>query len=382
MNKVRIVEVCAVDGTMDNLLRELNLSLIDNGYDVIGVCSHGNVTQKLVNDGFNIISVDIDRSIKPLSNLKSVIRMYRLFRRLRPDIVHVHTPVAAALGRIAAKMAGVPVIVYTAHGFYFHENMKPVVYRLALSIEKFLARHFTDFIFTQSAEDAGTAVVNKFMQQDKVLAIGNGVDIWEKFNPEKINNDEVYLLKKEFGVGERDRVITFVGRLVKEKGIFDLLKAFIELERDNVKLLVVGNVFQGDRDKETCELVQEYKKFGNIIFTGARNDINNILYFTDIFCLPSYREGMPRSIIEAMAMRCAIVATNIRGSREEVVEGRTGFLTKLSDTGDLRDRIVKLLDDNILLEGMKLNGRRRAEELYDEKKVVKLQLDIFEKLLN
>jgi glycosyltransferase involved in cell wall biosynthesis len=382
MNKFKIIQVCAIDTTMDKLLRELNTSILKEGYILTGVCSNGNATQELINEGFNIVNVNIDRGIKPIANLKSIWNMYKLFKKLKPDIVHVHTPVAAALGRISSKLAGVPIIVYTAHGFYFHENMRPVVYKLILLVEKFMAKYFTDFLFTQSKEDAQVALENGFKCKDRILAIGNGVDICGKFNPDNVDERKISLLRKEFNLNEGDRVITFVGRLVREKGILDLLEAFSVLYRDNVRLLVVGDVFQGDRDIHTITLIEDYKKEKNIIFTGNRTDISNILCITDIFCLPSYREGMPRSIIEAMAMRCAVIATNIRGSREEVVDGHTGYLVNPSDPKDILDRIIRLLDDEILMDSMKHAGRKRAEELYDEKRVVKLQIDVFDKLLS
>ena len=125
-----------------------------------------------------------------------------------------------------------------------------------------------------------------------------------------------------------------------------------------------------------------YKNNKNIIFTGKRDDINNLLYITDIFCLPSYREGMPRSIIEAMASECAIIATDIRGSREEVVEGKTGFLVPLQSPNIIKEKIELLINDSETLNKMKINGRKRAEELYDEKAIVYKQLEVFKELLS
>ena len=180
--KVKIVQVCAVDLSMDTLLRELNSISIKEGYEVIGVCSYGDRTEKLKSEGFRIENINIDRRIDPLSNIKSVFELYKFFRKEKPDIVHVHTPIAAVLGRIASKLAGVPITIYTAHGFYFHENMKPLIYKVCFSIEKYMAKYFTDYIFTQSSEDAEVAVRSKFLSEDKILAIGNGVDVFGKFN--------------------------------------------------------------------------------------------------------------------------------------------------------------------------------------------------------
>ena len=382
---MKIIEVCAIDATMKSLLRELNIGIKTEGYDLICVCSKGKNTKKLRDDGFNVINLNINRLVNPFFNIISLCNLYKLFKREKPDIVHVHTPVAAVLGRIAAKKAKVPIIIYTAHGFYFHKGMSCFRYNIILKIEKYLAKHYTDFIFTQSEEDRKTAFKNNFIDKSKILTIGNGADVWGKFNPVDIEKDKINELYKEFNLKKNDKVVTFIGRLVKEKGVIDLVKAFNNInfnDREKVKLLIVGDVAQNERDKDTKRKLEQYRDNSNVIFTGYREDINNILYISDIFCLPSYREGMPRSIIEAMAMECAVIATDIRGSREEVIDGRTGFLVPMNSINILSDKIKKLIEDDKLLQEMKIAGRRKAEELYNEKEVVKKQLKIFDKLLN
>ena len=378
--KHKVIQISAIDATMDKLLRRLNEISMGDGYEVIGICSKGDKTEKLKSEGFNIHNINIDRKISPISNLKSIYEMYKYFKQEKPDIVHVHTPIAAVLGRIAAKFARVPHIIYTAHGFYFHENMKPLVYKVFVGVEKLMAKTCTDFIFTQSEEDAKTALDNNFISEDKIIAIGNGVDVLDKFNPKNINKEEIKGLYKEFGLKQEDKIVSFIGRLVKEKGIFDLLDSYKYISED-VKFLIIGDVFQGDRDTETIQKLAKYKENKNIIFTGNRADIPNLLYISDIFCLPSYREGMPRSIIEGMAMECAVVATNIRGSREEVIDGETGYLVNLTSPKEIANKINEIFNNEQLLNSMKLEGRKRAEQIYDEDVVVRKQLDIFEQLL-
>src|SRR5699024_10089254 len=204
--KPKIIQLCAVDSTMNGLLRELNTQLINEGYDLIGVCSKGENTENLLKEGFNIKNVQIDRSIKPVSNIKTINELTKLFKEEKPDIVHVHTPVASVLGRIAAKRAKVPIIVYTAHGFYFHENMPKLTYRMFLNIEKYMARKYTDFIFTQSKEDCQTAIENNFIDENKILTIGNGVDIWNKFNSQKIDKKAICRLYEELKLDKDDKV--------------------------------------------------------------------------------------------------------------------------------------------------------------------------------
>lgn len=381
----KILELCAVDMTVKYLLLTLIDKLEKEGYEVEIACSEGKETKTLEKKGYVFKFVNIDRKVSFFSNIKSIIELYRIIKKGKYDIVHVHTPAASVMGRIAAKLAGVQLIIYTAHGFYFHEGMIRAKYNIILKIEKYLAKYFTDFIFTQSEEDRKTALENHFIDKNKILTISNGVDTQGSFNPLNMEKDKIDEIYKEFNLEKNNKIITFVGRLVKEKGVMDLLEAFNNVnlnDRTKVKLLIIGDIEQSERDKDTIKKLEKYKNRPNVIFTGHREDINSILYITDVFCLPSYREGTPRSIIEAMAMECAVITTDIRGSREEVVDGKTGFLVPVNSIKILSDKIKKLIEDEKLLKKMKIAGRRRAEKLYNENEVIKKQLLIFNKLLN
>ena len=381
----KILELCAVDITAKYLLLPLIDKLEKEGYEVEIACSRGEEAKTLEKKGYVFKFVNIDRKVSFFSNIKSIAEIYKIIRKGKYDIVHVHTPAASVMGRVAAKLAGVPLIIYTAHGFYFHEGMSRAKYNIILKIEKYLAKYFTDFIFSQSEEDRKTALKNHFIDKNKILTISNGVDTQGSFNPINIERDKIDEIYKEFNLERNDKIITFVGRLVKEKGVIDLLEAFNNINFDDetkVKLLMIGDVAQSERDKDTIKELEKYRDNPNIIFTGHRDDINSMLYITDVFCLPSYREGMPRSIIEAMAMECAVVATDIRGSREEVTDGKTGFLVPINSINNLSDKIKKLVEDDKLLQEMKIAGRKRAEKLFDEKEIIEKQLKIFSRLLN
>jgi glycosyltransferase involved in cell wall biosynthesis len=378
---MKIIQLCAIDQTIKIFLKPLIKSLNEQGFEVICVCSEGPYTEELKYEGLSIINIQIERKISIYSNIKSIYRLYKLFKNVRPDILHVHTPIASILGRAAAKFANIPIVIHTAHGFYFHENMTPIKYKLFLNIEKYMAKYFTDLIFTVSEEDRLTAIKNDFLDKSKIVYIGNGADIYGKFRPQGVDNSEIKKLMEELNLSERNIMITFIGRLVSEKGILELLEAFNNIEANNVKLLIVGDIDQGCRDKRTKNLiVSKYRDYENIIFTGFREDINNILYITDIFCLPSYREGMPITIIEAMAMECAVIATDIRGCREEVIDGKTGFLVKPQSVSDIQIKLEKLISNSMLLSSMKSEGRKRAEKYFDEKQIVNKQIELIIKL--
>lgn len=252
--KIKILQLCAVDLTVKVLLKALIDGLTDEGFEVVSCCSPGKNSEELKAQGYLIENIEIARSIGLISNLKSIFKLTRFISRGKFDIVHVHTPVAAVLGRIAAKLAGVPLVIYTAHGFYFHERMSKPVYRMVLSIEKLMGRLFTDYIFTQSEEDRLTAVREGIISKERIQAIGNGVDL-SRFDTEKINREAVSQKKVQLGIGDNDRVVMFVGRMVKEKGIVELLEAFKALNLQNAKLLLVGGLPETERDIKTFELI-------------------------------------------------------------------------------------------------------------------------------
>lgn len=382
MKEIRIVQLTAIESTMNTMLYALNKGILKDGYSLTALYSPSETSDKVVKDGdINVVNVEIQRKIAPISNIRCIYKIYKQLKKIKPHIVHVHTPIAAVLGRVAAKLAKVPIIIYTAHGFYFHENMSSLTYKLFYNIEKFMGKYFTDFLFTQSLEDYETAIKGKFKPKDKILAIGNGVDVTNKFNIENIQEQDIKNLRSEFNIGDEDKVVAFIGRLVEEKGILDLLKGFEKIERDDIKLLIVGRLEKGERDTKTFEALKKYYNKKNIIFAGRREDINNILYITDIFCLPSYREGMPRSIIEAMVMECAVVASDIRGCREEVVQDNTGYLIKVNSPELIKEKIELLCEDEEKLKAMKKQGRARALQLYNEEKVVQKQLEVYRVLL-
>lgn len=379
MRKVKILELTSVDFVVKNLLLPLIDRLSIEGFEVHIVCSSGKRARELKKTGYKIKTIEIPRRISIIPNIISLIKIYRFIRKEKFDIVHVHAPIACVLGRIAAKIAGVPLIIYTAHGFYFHDGMARWKREFLISIEKIMDKIFTDLIFTQSKEDRETAVYKRIIDIDKIIFIGNGVDI-NKFNINN-SNDNWLEKRKEFGIDSKAKVICFIGRIVREKGIVDLIYAFENILNDlpEAILLIIGDNEANERDiktkNEVISLIDKFDIREKVVFTGYRNDIRNLLAMADVFVLPSYREGMPRSIIEAMAMGKPVVATNIRGCREEVFNGKTGFLVPIKNPRKLATAILKILKNEKLASKMGQNGRIRVEAEFNEEIVLKKQIN-------
>ena len=377
----KVCQLCAIDFTAKHFLLPLIDGMKQEGWSVTITCSNGKFVAGMREDGYHVKTISIARSMNPFLVVRSLVDLVRFFRRERFDIVHVHTPIAALIGRLAAKMARVPFVIYTAHGFYFHNEMPAWKKRTYVLLERF-GGLFTDLLFSQSYEDARDAITLQIMSAKDVVAIGNGVN-QSQFVGRTLETQTS--ARRALGIPESVPVIGIVARLVQEKGYKEFFEAAILISRSlpNVYFLVVGERLVSDHSGSIeLALAQARKVLGaRLIEAGLRKDVSVMLSAMTIFCLPSYREGMPRTIIEAMMMELPVVATNIRGVREEVVDGKTGILVPTRDSTALAKALSELLSDPARACQMGVDGRCRAVRLYDESAVVSLQIDEIRKRL-
>lgn len=372
---MRICQLCAVDFTLYHFLLPLMRAMAKAGHEVIGACADGPWAEKVREEGFRVEAIAFSRDLNLVNHFRAYRRLVDLFRREHLDLVHVHTPVAALIGRIAARRARVPRVVYTAHGFYFHDRMAWPV-RIPLVALEWLAGRYTDVLFTQSAEDAAFARRYRLCRGGVVEAIANGVDP-ARFAPVEDGGAARAALRRELETPEDATVVVMVGRLVAEKGYLELFEA---MRRVKAVLWVAGERLLSDRagriEAEIEGLRAEPKLSRRIRLLGHRGDMPDLLRAADVFVLPSHREGMPRSIIEAMMAGLPVVATDIRGSREEVVDGETGFLVPVGDSRALSAALDRLLAAPKLRARFGAAGRARALKLYVESKVIARQLEL------
>lgn len=377
---LKVMQLSSLDITIYKFILPMMKSLKSQNYEVLFACKDMGFHDEIKKQGFDGYKINIDRKIDIISNIRSVIEIYRVLKKEKVDILHVHTPIAAALGRVAAKLAGVKVVFYTVHGFYVDN---PIFY----NVEKILTRYFTYHVFTVNQEDYDFALNNGFARKDEITNINSvGIDI-KRFNPVNFNTEDRIQMRNSLNVDESDITIGFIGRLVREKGILDLAKAFRDIadEYRNLKLIITGPSDLDERDKfandELRSIIIENKLEDKVIFTGYREDIPELLSIIDIFVLPSYREGMPVSLLEAMAMEISVVATNIRGCKEEVND-ECGILYDKGDIEGLKSALSCLVEDRELRHKMGKKGRQRVVQMFSEEESIRKQLDVYKMVIN
>lgn len=377
----RITIVTGVDITFKFLLPAQLDEMIKQGFEVSGICSQGPDFQMLRDKGISMYPITLKRSISPFSDLVALWKLYRYFNRKKPDIVHTHTPKPNLLGQLAAKLAGVGVVLSTVHGFYFHDNMEFLRRWFYIAVERIAAK-CSDVILSQNPEDIETAVKLGICKRDKIRLLGNGVDL-SKFEPSRFDADFKRRKRTEIGVPEGAIVVGIVGRLVREKGHFELYEAMRDVMAENEEVWLVIVAYE-EPEKADRISVDTFKRFGiedRTIWVDGRGDIPELLSCFDVFTLPSWREGFSRAAIEAAAMGLPMVVTNIRGCRQVVQHGVNGLLVPLKDVTALSAAIKKLVSDGELRRGMGQAGYEKARREFDERNVCSIVLNTYKDLI-
>ncbi len=358
---MKIIELTNVDFSLRHFLLPLMRALREEGHEVIGVCAEGNLLDEVRAEGFRIETPPLARSLSPIAQTRAFIALYKLFRAERPDLVHAHMPISGFLGRLAAKAAGVPRIAYTCHGFLFNQP-GPWWRRTASLAMEWLAGRVTGLFLTVSREEAADAKRLGICKHP--VAIGNGRHP-AIFRPDPAARTRI---RAELGTPQDRVVITAISRLVRHKGYPELLEAMQDVDAD---LWVVGERLASDHGEDMEPYFTKAALGPRLRRLGYRTDTAALLAASDIFVLPSHFEGLPMSIIEAMLCGLPVVATNIRGPREQVEDGVTGLLVPKGDAAALRAALHHLATDKALRARMAEAGRAKALSAFDEKTVLR-----------
>ncbi len=364
LRKTRLVFVTTVPITLEAFFRGQFVYWKQKGFEVIATSSPGTELEALRDrEPVTVFPVRMIRGLSPISDLLAILRLYWLFKRLKPEIVHASTPKAGFVGMIAATLTGVPVRVFTLRGLMSEmDGRLKAVLRWMEKLTCWLAHAVT----ANSRSVAKMSVNNRLCDQEKLLVLGhgssNGVDASDVFNPENTLITCTNALRAEYGVPESAKVIGFVGRIVKDKGIFELANAWVTLRRKHLDsyLMIVGK--PEARNEALRRVIDDWEHDERVVFTEwvPRERMATHYGIMDILALPTYREGFPNVVLEAAAMGVPVVATRVTGCLDAVVDGVTGTLVPAKDPVALADAIEKYIVDPELRRQHGQAGRIRA----------------------
>jgi glycosyltransferase involved in cell wall biosynthesis len=349
------------------------------GYEIEVAASNVGFTERIEQEGFKVYNLPFSRNPFSISNIKAFFMLLRLMKERKYILVHTHTPIASFLGRIVARITRVSNIVYTAHGFHFHEYGSKLSNFVYYRLEKFAGR-FTDVLITINKDDFEIAKEKNIVPKSKVVYIkGVGVDT-KKLNPTNINEDDKKEIKEKFSISKKTHVITSIGRLEREKHFEPLIEALRIVKEKEVrfKFFIAGN---GPLYSSLLKAAKSSGLEKELVLLGYTNEVSKILFVTDIYVTASSREGLPVSVMEAMAMERPIVAYNIRGVRDLVEDSVNGFLVPFGDVEALAEKILYLIEHPEIAEEMGKKGRERVEREFSLKVILPKMEALYKEIL-
>lgn len=375
----RVVHLTTTDMSLALLLGPQLRAFRQAGMDVVGVSAPGPWVAQLRSWGIRHEPLaHATRSMAPGQDARAVLELGRLLRRLRPDVLHTHNPKPGLYGRLAGRLAGVPVVVNTVHGLYAAPG-DPLARRLVVYGLERAASACSDAELVQNEEDVAQ-LARLGVPGRKLHLLGNGVDL-TRFRPR--GPEVAARARRSLGVGD-DRVVAgMVGRLVWEKGLRELFAAAATLRRrcPHLVVVVVGAPDRDKADRVGPDDLAAAEALGNVVFAGHRDDVEDLYPAFDVCVLPSYREGFPRSVMEAAACGVPAVACDVRGSRQAVDDGATGLLVPPRNAAALADAIEAVASDPGRRRAMAAAALAKAAADFDDRRQVALTLDVYRRLL-
>lgn len=343
MRKPKLIRITTVSSSLIGLL-EGQLRFMGEHFEVVGISSPDNknfheILEK--REKIRMLEVEMTRKITPFKDIKAVFQLYRIFKREKPLIVHSHTPKAGTLGMIAAYLAGVQYRLHTIAGLPLVEARGSK--RKLLDIVEKITYKCATKIYPNSNGLKQIILDNNYTSEKKLRVIGNGssngIDL-NHFDPKLYDQNFKDSLRESLGISKEDFVYLFVGRIVTDKGINELITAFERTNKkhEKTKLILVGP-FEKDLDPILPETEKLIHSHPNIIYVGFQSDVRPYFAISNVFTFPSYREGFPNVVMQAGAMGIPTIASNINGCNEIIIEGENGNLVPVKDENTLQEKM-------------------------------------------
>lgn len=357
--------------------------LLKQGHKIYAICPSGDKNQALRDIGCTVINYKINRQgLNPFNEKIAIENIYQAIKDLNIDILHTFTAKPNIYGTFAGRKANIPVILNLVEGlgsFYTKNNFKNIVIRYIMErLYKKAFKMSNGCIFVNS-DDPKYMIEKNIIKKNKVKIIKSvGVDK-DKFNIDNFTSEELNIIKIKNNL--KDKIIVLmVARAIWDKGVKEYYESASLLKEkfSNVEFILVGNTDEGNH---TCASI-EFLENGNVKWLGHRDDIVELTAISDIYVLPSYREGVPATLMEATSMSKPIVTTNTVGCREVVDDGKNGFLVPIRDSKSLAEKIETLIVNKQLREEFGKNGREKVAKEFDVNVVAKQYMKYYRKFYN
>jgi N,N'-diacetylbacillosaminyl-diphospho-undecaprenol alpha-1,3-N-acetylgalactosaminyltransferase len=336
------------------------------GHTPIAIAPEGQYLHMIRDAGIEVVPYEIERkSLNPMKEIRAIQNIFEAIKPLKLDILHTFTAKPNIYGTIAGRLAKVPQIVNLVEGlgsFYLENDIKSRMVRSL--IETMYKRVFklSNAVMFVNSDDPDYLINNGIVEPSKVIKInGVGIDTTE------------WTRKHE---AKEPLTVIMIARLIRHKGVLEYLRACqnLKAKHPTVRFVYVGGEDMGNPSGLKKEI---FEKFDGIEYLGERSDIKELLENSHIFVLPSYREGLPRTVLEAMSMEVAVVGADACGTRDAVRDGKTGLLVPIKDAEALESAIEKLLTDEVLRKQLAKNGREVCKKEYDIKPIIKAHLKVY-----
>lgn len=379
--KPKLVRLSTIPLSMNVLLKG-QLTFLNKSFEVIAVSGGGkDLSEVKEREGVRAIELKMERKISPIRDLLSLIKLYFLFLKEKPEIVHSITPKAGLLSMLAAKFAGVPIRIHTFTGLIF-PSKTGMLKKILILMDRLLCWAATN-IYPEGQGVKNDLIKYKITQKPlNVIANGNvnGIDI-AHFSPQQVSEEVKQQLKQDLNIQDTDFVFVFVGRLVGDKGINELVAAFKQFDVENTKLLLVG-AEERNLDPLKEDTIYEIENNKNIIAVGFQSDVRPYFAIADALVFPSYREGFPNVVMQAGAMELPSIVSDINGCNEIIVENVNGWIIPPKNVEELYLAMRRMMEDKKAYLDLKIQSRQMIVDRYQQQVVWEALLQEYKQLLN
>ena len=383
--KKRFAFFSHVDFNLYRFRLPLMQELVAHGVQVLAISPAGEYSPLFKQHNIEFVPFEFDRlSFNPIAVLGVIRRLTKLLQELRPDLLHTFTLRPNAYGGIAGRRARIPVIINTITGLgsLYSDDLgaRGALARLGVNSLTRRALSGAAAVIFQNPDDQNYYLEKRLCRSEQMrLIVGSGVDV-SLFSSQAVSSNRKAALREELKIAPNEIVVIMIARLLSSKGVREFLQAAERLG-DRGRFLLIGDPDPGNPSTLTEENLQPHLSHGNVIAPGHQKNIPEWLAISDIYTLPSYGEGLPRTVLEAMAMGLPIVTTDVPGCRETVTNGENGFLIPARNSEALVEALKRLIENPAIRTAMGQRSREIVESRFSNCVILRQYLNLYQELL-